>query len=143
MKATILAPANHPDAPEGWPLVSRDIESAEELRPGETLFTDEELAAHIASVRPAYDAWKAAIVEPYLIVDMFDRFTPEERATIRAVARNNDAIADLWDKLLALREGVEGPPDGSTPGRAMAAQAKGACAQLFGQERADELFARA
>lgn len=141
MNAVTLLPTGHPDGPEGWPTI-RNIGSAADLRPGETLFTDEELAAHIASLRPAFDAWQAAIVQPYIIVDFFKRLTIAEWATIKALAKDNQEIAYLWDYLLSLREGIECPPDGATPARAASQAAKAACAAIFGQERADQLFAK-
>lgn len=137
---------NDPEGrPDGWPKTVRDLDDATgPLQPGETLATTEQISAAMENLTPALQAWDAArkAAEPYIITDFFDRLTPQQRGTIRALAKDNDAIADLWDNLLALREGVECPPDGSTPGRAKAQTAYGACVQIFGQSEAQRLFAR-
>lgn len=137
---------NDPEGrPDGWPKTVRELESVESaLRAGESLVSETELQAVNESLAGAMADWNATRLAsvPYVITDLFDRFTSQERATIRAVARENDQVADLWDNLLALREGVECPPDGSTPGRLKSQAAKAACAAIFGAERADQLFAR-
>jgi hypothetical protein len=131
--------------PDGWPKTIRDLENATgPLQQGETLATTDQLQAAMENLTPAMVAWEAArkAAEPYVIVDFFDRLSAEQRSTIRLLAKTSEPIADLWDNLLALREGVECPPDGSTPGRAKSQAAKAACAQIFGESEAQRLFAR-
>lgn len=137
---------NDPEGrPDGWPKSTRELgEATGPLLPGEVLATTDQLTAAMENLTAAMVAWDAArrAAEPYVIVDFFDRLTSEQRGTIRALAKQDNGIADLWDNLLALREGVECPPDGSTPGRAKAQAAKAACVAIFGQQEADRLFAR-
>lgn len=142
MKAVILAPEGLADVIKGWPISIRQLGQDEKPKETEQAFTDEELAKHIQSLQAEQDAFRTAIVEPYLITDLFDRLAMDEWATIKTLAKSNPQIEYLWDKLLSLHEGIECPPDGATPGRVLSAQAKGLCAQIFGQERADQLFAK-
>jgi hypothetical protein len=131
--------------PDGWPKTLRDLgNETGPLAAGETLATTDQIQAAMENLTPAMVTWEAArkAQEPYIITDFFDRLTPQQRGTIRALAKDDDTIADLWDNLLALREGVECPPDGATPGRAKSQAAKAACAQIFGESEAQRLFAR-
>lgn len=142
MKAVILAHEGQAGVIKGWPISIRQLEQDEKPKETEQVFTDEELAKHVQGLQAEQDAFRAAIVEPYLITDLFDRLAMDEWATIKTLAKSNPQIEYLWDKLLSLHEGIECPPDGATPGRALSAQAKGLCVEIFGQERADQLFAK-
>lgn len=136
---------NHPEGlPDGWPIGKRSIATVGDVQPGEVAMDDAQLQQQYAGLAEQKAAWDAAVRanEPYLITDFFDRLSPEQRATIRTLAKQSDQIADLWDNLLALRDGIECPPDGSTPGRAKSAAAFAACVQIFGQSEANRLFAR-
>lgn len=120
---------------EGYALTSDDIAK------GFQLASEAEFATINQASIAAYESWQNTS-GPYVISDFFDRLTPTERSTIRGLTESSPEIADMWDKLMTLREGIECPPDGKTQGRAMAQAAYGACVQILGQTRADELFSR-
>jgi len=63
------------------------------------------------------------------------RLTKDERQTIRHLATQSADIADLWEKLLTLKEGIISDDP-------LTIVAKAACGQIFGADRANELFAR-
>jgi len=46
----------------------------------------------------AYDAAQPKLIDTR---EWFRRWTPQERARLRAVARNNDAVADLYEETIA------------------------------------------
>lgn len=102
MKAVTLY-QNHPAGiPDGWPATLRDIVSADELRLGETLMTDEEYAEHVAGLYEAKEAWNQAQEanrpKVWTCLDFIARFTPDERAAVRTYA------PDLMEMLLAAHE---------------------------------------
>lgn len=68
-------------------------------------------------------------------VFLWQRLTADERATIRSIALQSPPVADLWDRLLTLKEGIISDDP-------LTAAAKAACTQVFNAERTLELFSR-
>jgi len=140
MKAAKLAPVGHSDASEGWPLSVRNIETVDELRVDETLFTAAELETYIAAQRPAFEAWREAQGQKRINTRfalpaellLIDRMTNAEFTAFRS--STVPAIAKAWVVL-----NINGK---WSPGKRGAPRLRDALTTLFGDVRQAELLAK-
>lgn len=145
--------------PGAWPRFSIPVDddyqlSADDIVQGFVLSTVADVTAVMEDLHAVVATWydeqaTAAVsvderLDTYLITrqEFLSRLSDVELLTIQQLATTNPQVSRLWATFNALTEGIAGPPDGTTPERALAQAAFGLCVQLFGQERAAVLFAK-
>lgn len=157
MKYLTAQAAHSPDLtngiPAGWPihnvkvaddykLTERDVEAGWQLLP------DDQFQALRDALRPAYNSYKASLVEDYYIPRalLIKRLTKAEYKAIRAAFQASVDSADpdfamLWDSIGA---GITGPPDGYNEDRKLCRQVRNALRDIVGisSPRLDRIFAQ-